>query len=343
METKTDIFNELSAISPLIAGIKKVNIFTVPDGYFDSISTTVLACLHNEDEIFNTAENAPLAGVPAGYFDQLADVILGKIKTGENALDEIRNLSPLLYGLQNKNPFEVPRDYFDQLSASVLDKVNAGENALEEIRTLSPLLYNIQNKNVFEVPEGYFAGLDTAVTDKIQIKSSKEELKEISPLLYGIPNKDVFEVPAAYFDGLANNILKKVSPPTAKVVVMHKRGFIKYAIAAVLAGATALGIYKSIDQPAGVNVENHPALATTLDASIEKGKSMNDQQFNEALANLNDADIAKYLENNGDVADVAALNNNLEDVKLPSQDDYLIDESTLENYLKEIEKTTVNN
>ncbi|MEP7143951.1 MAG: hypothetical protein ABI707_13810 [Ferruginibacter sp.] len=297
METKTDILNELTSLSQLIAGMNKVNVFTVPPGYFDSISTTVLACLLEEYDIINLPANKQSTNVPEGYFDQLADSILDKIKAGETARDEISNLSPLLYDIQNKNVFEAPAGYFECLHEVITGKVTAG---------------------------------------------AKEELKEISPLLYGIQSKTVFELPEGYFASLPGNIIKKVKPQTAKVISMPKRSlFIKYAVAAMITGVTALGLYKLIDKRnQGVITENSVA---ALDASIEKGKTMNDVQFNEALQNLNGTDIANYLENNGDIADVAALRNNLEDINLPSQEDYLLDETTLDNFLKEIEKTSLNN
>ena len=298
METKTDILNELTSLSPLIAGMKKVNVFTVPQGYFDSISNTVLACLPEDHDILNFPDNKQPADVPNGYFDHLAITILDKIKASETAPDEIRNLSPLLYA--------------------------------------------IQNKNVFEVPVGYFENVNSAIIDKIKTATSKEEIKAISPLLYSIPGKEVFEVPDAYFTNLPDAILKKVQPPTAKVISMHRRSlFVKYAVAAMMTGVMALGLYKYIDKPGSVVTVEIPV--ATLDASIEKGKNMNDTQFNEALENLTEADIAKYLVKNGDIADVAVLRNNLDESSLPSLEDYLLNESTLENYLKEIEKSALNN
>ena len=108
-----------------------------------------------------------------------------------------------------------------------------------------------------------------------------------------------------------------------------------------MAGVMALGIYKYLDKPSQhLSVDASMAI---LDAAIEKGKSMNDRQFNETLGNLTETDIAKYLEKNGDFTDVATLKNNLEDSNLPSQEDYLMNEKTLENYLRKIEKTTPNN
>src|SRR5664279_3741443 len=103
METKNDILNELRSLSPLIAGMNKINVFSVPEGYFDSISETVLACLPEENRIFNLPQIKQTPDVPEGYFDQLAGSILDKIKATQTARDEIRNLSPLLHGIQSRN------------------------------------------------------------------------------------------------------------------------------------------------------------------------------------------------------------------------------------------------
>ncbi|MEP7106595.1 MAG: hypothetical protein ABI760_01410 [Ferruginibacter sp.] len=299
METKTDILSELRSLSPLIAGWKKVNVFTVPQGYFDSISTTLLACLREDHGLLNLPENKQPPGVPEGYFDQLAASILNKIKSVETSTDETRNLSPLLHG--------------------------------------------IQKKNVFEVPAGYFEGLDSIIIDKITKATSKEELKGISPLLFIIQNKAVFEVPDGYFSHLPDNILKKVYPRPARVTNMWNRSsFIKYAVAAMLTGVTVLGLYRYFDKPGSTKTNENNTVAA-LDTSIEKGKNMDDKQFNEALGNLTNADIARYLETNGDITDVAVLRNNLDESNLPSQEDYLLDETTLDNFLKEIEKTSLNN
>lgn len=338
MENTTDILNELKSISPLIAGMNKVNVYTVPEGYFSSISTTVLACVFEERELTPLSNNKQSSDIPEGYFDRLADSILQKIKKAETANDEIRNLSPLLYQIQNKNVFEIPADYFNSLNENITNKIKTAFYETPQ-KELSPLLSGIQKKNVFETPTGYFENLDEIIIGRLKTATYKEELKVLSPLLFGIGNKEVLEVPAGYFMGLSDSILKKVRPGKAKVAAMHSRSlFIKYAVAAMMTGALALGFYKYFDQPAPV--QNQDQQVATLDASIEKGKSMNEQQFNEALQNLTDADIAKYLEKNGDIADVAVLKNNLEETNLPSQEDYLLDESTLDQYLKEIEQST---
>ncbi len=284
MEKTTDILNELKSISPLIAGMNKVNIYTVPEGYFSSVSTTIMASILEGGKLFTRLEPQQTTGIPEGYFDQLADSILRKIKIAETAMDEIKNLSPLLHAIQNKNVFEIPSDYFNNLNKTITEKIKAGHPG-EELNEISPVVFGIQKKNVFETPAGYFENLGEIITGRLKTATSKEELHVLSPLLYSIRNEKTFEAPGGYFTGLADTILKKVQPQKVKVVTMHQRSqFIKYAVAAMMTGLLALGIYKYFDQSGSGDNPDQPM--ATIDASIEKGRSMNDQQFDEALQKL---------------------------------------------------------
>ncbi len=126
MENRIEILNELKELSPIMAEMEKLNVFTVPEGYFEHLSVDIMTGIAVEHNI----QFAPIStdmenAVPAGYFESLSDNILSNIKSqqNENASDDIRQLSPMLYSIQNENVFEVPTGYFDGLSQSVLDKV----------------------------------------------------------------------------------------------------------------------------------------------------------------------------------------------------------------------------
>lgn len=300
METNIDILNELAAISPVIAGINKVNVFTAPQGYFETISETVLACLQEDNIVLNAAVKQK-ADVPTGYFDELAALILNKIK--------------------------------------------ANDAASEEIKYLSPLLFDLQKRQVFKIPTGYFDTLHEIVVEKINTDTNKTTSNEISLELQHLRNKNVFEVPDDYFNGLADNINKIIKQPlTGKIISLHRRSsWISYAVAAMITGIVALGVYKYVDKSGSGEMNANSTAVASLDAAIKKGTSMNDQQFNDALGNLAEADIAKYLEENGDITDVTLLRSNLKESNLPNQEDYFLDALTLDNYLKEIETNTLKN
>ena len=124
MENSIDILNELKELSPTIAAIEKVNVFRVPQGYFEYLGADILMGIEAENRSPNII--SPVNEVPAGYFDNLARSILTKIKTAgvEDAATEIRALSPMLYSIQNEHVFEVPQGYFESLSDTVLNTIN---------------------------------------------------------------------------------------------------------------------------------------------------------------------------------------------------------------------------
>jgi hypothetical protein len=283
----------------MIARVNKVNVFTVSEGYFESISDTVLICLQEGNIVYNTTSS------------QIAD--------------------------------DVPQGYFDNLASSILDRIKSTETSSEEIQTLSPLLFDLQKRQVFTVPTNYFESLPGLIIEKIDSPFIVTTSNEISLLLQELQKKNVFELPEGYFNGLADTIVKKVQQPVNARVVSMRSTWIRYAVAAMMTGVVALGLYKYIDKTGPGVVEVNSTTVASLDAAIKHGTSMNEQQFNEGLDNLTETEIAKYLEKNGDINDVALLRNNLEESNLPSQEDYLLDEATLDNYLKEIETNTLKN
>jgi hypothetical protein len=126
MNSRTDILNELKELSSIISQMEKINIFTVPTGYFDSLSDNILASIKDGDNtLTNSFPGQSSFEVPKGYFDTLATTILDKIKAqnAKNASDELRTLSPMLYSIQNENVFKVPQDYFNTLPDTIVDRV----------------------------------------------------------------------------------------------------------------------------------------------------------------------------------------------------------------------------
>lgn len=242
MEQQIHILDELRALSPTVAAIEKVNVFTVPNGYFEYLATDILMGIEHENGL--TQNTVLIADVPNGYFDTLADSILRKIKAQdtEDVSVEINSLSPVLAGIKNENVFEIPQVYFDSLADTVLQKIKSQEveeDASTEIRALSPMLYSIQNENVFEVPQGYF-------------------------------------------ENLSDDVLNKVKPQTKVVTMPRRSStFFKYAVAAAFTGMMALGVFKftnvndKVELPgyvtAGLQVKDvDQELAKISDADIVK-------------------------------------------------------------------------
>jgi hypothetical protein len=193
MENRNDILNELKELSFTIAAIEKVNVFTVPDGYFENLSADILMGIETENgSIVNASALDSPVDVPTGYFETLSDSIMTKIKAQEadDAATEIRALSPMLYSIQNENVFEVPTGYFESLSDAVLNKVKpqpkviamqrrsttffkyAVAAAFTGIMALGVFKFTGNTNNKIDLPEYVTAGL--------QVQDVDQELAKIS-------------------------------------------------------------------------------------------------------------------------------------------------------------------
>ncbi|MEO6329529.1 MAG: hypothetical protein ABIO55_11375 [Ginsengibacter sp.] len=248
MKHSDDIYNELQEITPALAQLEKVNVFSVPENYFSGLNEQILTRVRGDLFFILPASEPSSLDVPDGYFENLAETILQKIKSSE------------------------------------------AENAGEELRQLSVMLYSVQNENVFTVPERYFDTLPVA-------------------------------------------ILKAVRPSAAKVVVMKKRGMLwTAAAAAMLTGImaiSALWISNNSLQENTVIVYNSKVALNIKDARQYK----TDQQINEGITALSDADIVKYLETTGSNADDEAVASGISEKELPDERDYLINDNTLQIFL----------
>ncbi len=296
MNNSHEILNELKEVAPLIAGMEKINVFQVPEGYFNNLSEHLssFAIFNTQDEfVFNKTN---LQKVPDGYFDTLSTNILAKIKQlyPETANEELRNISQMLYLLKNENVFTVPEGYFDFLSTNISSKIKRlyPETGDEELRNLSPLLYSLKNVNVFTVPEGYF---------------------EYSAI----------------------DILRKVKPVSAKIVAMKPHNsWLKIAVAAAVTGIIAISSLQIFN-----NSSNHQNPPTEIAGYVKESfQFKTEQQLDAGIAKLSDDDIIKYLENTGSVLDNDVLLNNIDVTELPAQADYLNDENTLNSYLDKIDQ-----
>ncbi len=266
--------------------------------------------------------------VPGGYFETLGATILLCIKNDDVIFNHAKAQ-------------DVPEGYFENLSSAIINKIKEQQinTAANDTTTISALLQSVQRIKQFEVPDGYFENLSSNILNKInqeQANTSMEEIQSISPLLHSVRNVNVFEIPEGYFNKVPDNIFHLVSITPAKLVSMPKfKSILRYAAAAIVTGAMALGVYKYTEKPTFTNPV--PAVSfAAIDTTIEKGKVMNEQQFTEALNNLTKEDITSYLEKNGSDEDISMLTSNIDGNDLPAKGDYLLDEKTLENYLDKI-------
>lgn len=128
MTRSTDIVKELEEISPVVAQLNATLPYQVPEVYFETLSTVVMARIaaggNEENSLLQVAGKSMPQDVPAGYFDSLADSILTKIKTANSTVTtELQELSPVVAAIGNSNVYEVPAGYFDTVADAVTAQV----------------------------------------------------------------------------------------------------------------------------------------------------------------------------------------------------------------------------
>lgn len=116
MNAREIILQELSAISKQIAAIPKVNVFSIPENYFNTLSTSILHKIQNDTLFAMGNKQLNVGEVPEGYFEGLAGQIMNKINAGENPVEkETREFSVTVAEIGNRNIFSVPEGYFQSL------------------------------------------------------------------------------------------------------------------------------------------------------------------------------------------------------------------------------------
>ncbi len=161
-------------------------------------------------------------------------------------LEELRQISPLVAGIQPIAPYRAPEGYFESFAQLVMERIKLNTlNAKEELESLSPLLSSISKQVPYELPVNYFNELsEQALVGAKAIDFVNEELENLSPLMNSLKRRNVYEVPAGYFDGLAESILNKAKQQPAKVIAFRSvKKLMRYAVAAVVIGVMALSVW----------------------------------------------------------------------------------------------------
>ncbi len=113
MKIREDILNELKAISAVVANVPYLNVYIIDNEYFAGIDAGLKARI--AADALTGSENK--FTVPQGYFENLTATILQKIKTAENEIfAETNEQSTLVAGIGNKNIFTAPKYYFEELA-----------------------------------------------------------------------------------------------------------------------------------------------------------------------------------------------------------------------------------
>lgn len=250
------------------------------------------------------------------------------MENNSNILSEIKEISPLLATLKDKNVFRVPYGYFEALPDRLMDKISTkGFDLGQKVEV--PAL---------EVPKGYFDGLSSEILKKIRsekIQTEEDELADF-PMLKELKSKEnVLTVPAGYFHNLPHSILKDINKPVVtKVIPLYRRPVFRYAVAAVVMAFLVVSVFFTnnlFNQQDSFAVVNKNTVSDKAALKYDSEKS-----FENGIASLSDDQIIAYLENHGGTIDEDQLILNTNQLKMPDPIDYLVDDEALDNYIKGI-------
>lgn len=127
--------------------IAKINVFKVPQDYFEELTMTILKQTQNESKSnINQKLKTPFA-MPDGYFGGLSAKIMGRIEQIEK-----KNID--LESIERVNIFKVPENYFQELE-------------------LNTNIERFGKTNIFKVPESYFEILSEKILSNVAPKETK--------------------------------------------------------------------------------------------------------------------------------------------------------------------------
>ena len=239
-------------------------------------------------------------------------------------LTELKTISPFLAEMEKVNVFFVSEEYFSDLGQRILTTV---------------FIHQDEKNNLQNVPEGYFNSLPDKILSKIKAEkneSATEEIKALSPALFYLKEENTFAVPENYFDNLSDKILDKINGGKTKVIsISSARKWWKYAAAAVVAGVIAISSLQIFNHTSNSNNKEIITASVSIPDYIkESSQYKTPEKLNQGIASLSDDEIVNYLETTGSILDEETITKNLDAKELPNADDYLIDENTLNNFLK---------
>jgi hypothetical protein len=245
------------------------------------------------------------------------------MKKKSEILDELQTISPFLANLDKTNVLRVDDDYFEALAKRIIINVLLDQNKKHELQ---------------HIPEGYFDGLSDKILSKIRnAETAKEEINNISPVLSSLKDKSVFTVPENYFKDLNNNVLIKINDKKAKVISINTgKNWWRYTAAALVVGVIMISSLLLFNKKTINDNDNKfsTASANMPDYIKLSFQYKTHEQLENGISSLSDADIVNFLQQHGNVLDDELITDNIDTKELPDAADYLINDNTLDNFLK---------
>lgn len=192
----------------ILENVKGVNVYTVPEGYFNNLSEEVMSSILLESGK-QFAQQGPFT-IPDRYFEEFPSTLLAKLQAlpGSDSTPVDTAETNFLANIGKTNVYEAPAGYFEQLpgqlaaQVSVSGKVRvipfrsitrrwisyASAAAVAGIMIVGAFLFTDNNQ---PTSSGYYKGLKS-----IDVKKGVSDLSESEIATYLSAHPAVFEIPA---------------------------------------------------------------------------------------------------------------------------------------------------
>lgn len=129
MQKDPNILTEIQEISALLSQIQGLNVFRVPEGYFDTLAANIQERILSEEFIRKLPQSKINQSIPTGYFENLSSNILNRIRSEENIEENELAAYPGLLNIPKTNIFTIPENYFESLPSQILSKAAPRQKA----------------------------------------------------------------------------------------------------------------------------------------------------------------------------------------------------------------------
>ena len=286
MQKNEHILKELGTISKHIAGLDLNNPFSVPEGYFDAFPSQMMGVVQRaagEENQLPAKNQLPNPfSVPQQYFEGLAGEVLSRIHQQDPA-EEIRSISPLLAGLEKRNPFSAPEGFFDEMPTNVAAGIRAIDFVQSELEILPPPLSGAKGINVFEVPENYFTHLADNILLKVKPEAPVRKLSFRSRVIRYAAAAAVVGIIA-----ISAWLYNRTNSDDSAVNI------------------AALNLDSSLQQLSDAEISNYVEVNLNValpDPGKNAANDLDPQDMHAMLADISDSDLEQYLEKYGIIND----------------------------------------
>ena len=199
--------------------------------------------------------------------------------------EELKDIAPLLAGIDFQYPYKVPAGYFENLPDQIMLRIKL-ENAAspkEELEIISPFLSGLSKKMPFSTPEGYFDTLTPG------IRGTETETREPARVVRMFQPRRTFRLAAAAV--------------TAGIIGIAAWLFMREPATNQYATKTDIEVQKELKNKVGEISENELANFVETNSNITFSDSTSMVEIGEEdvklmLADIPDQELERYLDQN---------------------------------------------